>query len=160
MEVRLREVEDDDLEVMWGYVSDPEFQHVAAVTRDYHYDRDAFDRHAARVRAAPDVLHFTVLVDDVVAGEVAAFGPPDEREVTYSIGRPFWGRGVATAALGQLLALEPARPLHAGAAADNVGSLRVLEKCGFVVTGRARDASMDRGGDIDVLLLALPADAG
>ncbi len=155
MEVQLREVEHDDLEAFWGFYSDPEVQRVTAITREYHYDRGAFDRHWERILAAPGVVNRTVLADGEVAGQIAVFGPPDEREVTYTVGRRFWGRGVATAALRLLLELEPTRPVHAGAATDNIGSIRVLEKCGFVVTGHARDQSIARGGEVDVVLLTL-----
>jgi RimJ/RimL family protein N-acetyltransferase len=65
-----------------------------------------------------------------------------------------WGRGIATAALSELIKLERARPLHA-AAADNAGSIRVLEKCGFVVAGRSRCFVRARGGEIDLVHLTL-----
>lgn len=157
MEVRLRAVEDDDLDVFWGFYSDPELQHMAGVTREYFHQREAFDRHWQRVRAAPEALNRTIVLGGQAVGHIAAFGPRDEREVAYVVGRPFWGRGIATAALRQLLDLEPSRPLHAGAAADNLGSIRVLEKCGFAVTGRDRDGdpSMARGGEVDIVLLTL-----
>jgi len=52
--------------------------------------------------------------------------------VSYWIGREFWGRGVATAALAALVAEIKERPLHAFVPEHNVGSIRVLEKCEFV----------------------------
>ncbi|MCX5384079.1 GNAT family N-acetyltransferase [Streptomyces sp. NBC_00083] len=153
--VTLREVRDDDLSAFWEHARDPEAQQVAAVTREYHYDQKLFDAHMARVRGNPDVRMRTVLADGVVAGHVAVYGPPDEREVTYWIGRSQWGRGVATTALSQLIALEEARPVYAHVVADNTGSLRVLEKCGFVVTGRDRGFAFARGQEVDEVLLVL-----
>ena len=90
-----------------------------------------------------------------VAGHAAVFGPPPEREVTYVVGRAHWGQGIATAALAELIKLEPARPLHADAAADNAGSIRVLEKCGFIVTGKSRCFARARGEEIDLVHLTL-----
>ena len=78
-----------------------------------------------------------------------------EREVTYSVDRAYWGRGVATAALAALLALERTRPLHAHAAADNAGSIRVLQKCGFAITGHGRIFARARGAEIDEVALTL-----
>jgi RimJ/RimL family protein N-acetyltransferase len=49
----------------------------------------------------------------------------------------------------------PDRPLHARAAADNIASVRVLEKCGFVVTGHDRGFANARGTEIDEVLLTL-----
>ncbi|TFI21981.1 N-acetyltransferase [Streptomyces sp. 4R-3d] len=97
----------------------------------------------------------TVVADGEVAGHVAAYGPADEREVTYWIDRAHWGRGTATAALAALIEIEGTRPLHARAAADNAGSIRVLEKCGFVITGHDRGFAQARQGEIDEVLLTL-----
>ena len=49
--ITLREVRDGDLPAFWGQFSDPQAQQVAAVTREYHYDRKQFDAHWARVVA-------------------------------------------------------------------------------------------------------------
>lgn len=54
-----------------------------------------------------------------------------------------------------MVELEPARPLHADAAADNAGSLRVLEKCGFVVAVKSRCFARARDEEIDLLHLML-----
>lgn len=153
--IALREVLDSDVPIFWVQMSDREAQRMAAVTGKYQYDRGLFDSHWAKVRSDSAVMVRTVLADDAVAGHAAVFGPPDEREVTFWIDPAYWGRGVATAALRELIALEPARPLHAYAAADNAGSLRVLEKCGFAVTERGRIFAQARGGEIDECALTL-----
>ncbi|MGW1671457.1 GNAT family N-acetyltransferase [Streptomyces sp. NPDC002324] len=155
--ISLREVRDGDLPLYWEFSSDPEGRRIAAFTGAYHYDRALFDAHWAKVRADPDVLARTVLADGEVVGTAAVYGPPDEREVTYWIDRAHWGRGLATAALGALIDLVPTRPLHAHAAADNTGSIRVLEKCGFVVTGHDRGFARARDAEIDEVALILRA---
>lgn len=156
--VSLREVEDADLPVFWAQLTDHELQYMAAVTRDYHYDRAAFDRHWEMVRANAAITVRTVLADGEVAGYIAVFGSAPEREVTYVIGRPYWGRGIATAALTEMIRLEQSRPLQADAAADNQGSIRVLQKCGFTVTGTGRDFARARGQEIEVVRLILNPD--
>jgi len=155
VEITLRDMRDSDLPVFWAQMSDERAQHMAAVTRRYHYDLAAFDAHWAKVRSDPSVINRTVLADGEVAGHAAIFGPPGEREVTYWIDRSYWGRGVATAALAALLGLERSRPLYAHAAADNVGSIRVLQKCGFVITGRGQVFAQARGEEIDEVALTL-----
>ena len=62
----------------------------------------------------------------------------------YWIGREYWGRGVATAALRSLLEVIPERPLHPLVAAGNAGSIRVLEKCGFVRDGEDEEGFVFR----------------
>ncbi|MCX4551846.1 MULTISPECIES: GNAT family N-acetyltransferase [unclassified Streptomyces] len=155
MDIVLRAVEDADLPVIFAHMSDPVSNHMAAFTCEDPTDRAYFDAHWKRIRASDAVLR-TVLADGAVVGHTAVYGPPDERSVTYTIGRAHWGRGIATAALRALLALVPERPLYARAAADNPGSARVLEKCGFVVTGRNRDFAHSRGAETDELLFTLP----
>ena len=158
MEITLREVRQADLEVFWAQMSDKQAQHMAAVTRGYHYDRAAFDTHWDKVRSDPAVIVRTVLADGQVAGHAAVFGPADEREVTYWVDRAYWGRGVATATLCALRGLERTRPLHAHAAADNTGSIRVLQKCGFAITGHGRIFAQARGEEIDEVALTLVQD--
>jgi RimJ/RimL family protein N-acetyltransferase len=155
VEINLRDVRDSDLPVFWSQVSDERARHMAAVTRPWHYDRAAFDAHWDKVRSDPAVIVRTVLVDGEVAGHAAVFGPPGGREVAYWVGRAYWGRGVAAAALAALAGLERARPLHAHAAADNAGSIRVLQKCGFAITGRGRIFAQARGEEIDEVALTL-----
>ncbi|MFI9080043.1 GNAT family N-acetyltransferase [Streptomyces sioyaensis] len=155
MEISLRELQDSDLPVFWEQLTDPELQQMAAVTRKYHYDRGHFDQHWAKVRSDPAVIVRTVVADGVVVGHAAVFGSPSEREVTYVVGRTHWGRGIASRALAELITLEGTRPLHADAAADNAGSIRVLEKCGFIVTGRSRCFARARGHEIDLVQLTL-----
>jgi RimJ/RimL family protein N-acetyltransferase len=153
--IALRPVLDSDLPIFWEHSSDPDAQYMAAVTRPYHHDRQRFDEHWSRVRSSSDALVRAVLADDVVVGHAAVYGPPQEREVTYWIGRKHWGRGIGTAALAQLIDLDDTRPLHAHAAADNAASIRVLERCGFVITARGRGVGRARGGEIDEVSLTL-----
>jgi RimJ/RimL family protein N-acetyltransferase len=126
--VELRAVEPADLEVFFIQQQDPAACEMAAFPPR---PRPDFDAHWARVLADPSAITRTVLVGGVVAGNAACFGPSDQREVAYWIGREFWGLGVATAALRCLLAELSERPLHAIVAQHNAASLRVLEKCGF-----------------------------
>ncbi|OKK08557.1 acetyltransferase [Streptomyces sp. CB03234] len=156
MDVTLRNVRESDLPVFFSHMSDPEAGRVAAFTCEDPTDRAYFDAHWARVLASDAVVR-TVLADGRVVGHAAVYGPPDEREVTYVIGRAHWGRGIATAALRALLGVVPVRPLHARAAADNTGSIRVLEKCGFTVAGHDRGFAHARGEETDEVVLILPA---
>ena len=70
-----------------------------------------------------------------MAGNVVSWEGDEGRLVGYWIGREQWGRGIATAALSAFLEEIPERPLHALVHAENAGSIRVLEKCGFVQVG-------------------------
>lgn len=155
MDVCLREVHDSDLPVFFRQMSDPESCHMAAFTPEDPLDKDRFDAHWTKMLGSADVDVRTVLADGDVVGSAAVYGEPGEREVTYWIDRAYWGRGLATAALRELLVLIPERPLYARAAADNVGSRRVLEKCGFRESAHDRGFAAARGAEIDEVVLVL-----
>ncbi|MEV4352642.1 GNAT family N-acetyltransferase [Actinoplanes sp. NPDC049596] len=154
-EIALRPVEDSDLDALFEQMRDPEAVRMAAFTARDPDDRAAFDAHMATIRARPDVTNRIVTVDGQFAGSVASFVMDGRTEVTYWIERSFWGRGVAGRALGLLLEEVPARPLFASAASDNVASLRVLQRAGFVVTGTDTGYANGRGAEIEETLLRL-----
>jgi RimJ/RimL family protein N-acetyltransferase len=155
MGLTLREVRDEDLPVLFEQWADPVAAHMAAFTGPDHMDRDAFERRSSRLRADETVLNRVIVVDDEVAGTIGSWGQPGEREVTYWIGRAYWGRGIATAALEAFLAVERSRPLHARVASDNVASRRVLEKCDFRVIATERGVAEARSAEIEELVLRL-----
>jgi RimJ/RimL family protein N-acetyltransferase len=127
--VALREVRRDDLPVLFSHQADPDSSRMAMVPSR---DRAAFDAHWEKLLEDPEVLTRAVVAGGALAGHVGAWNRDGERQVGYCLGRAFWGRGIATEALRQLLALEHHRPLSAHVAKTNAGSARVLEKCGFV----------------------------
>ncbi|WP_255115617.1 GNAT family N-acetyltransferase [Streptomyces sudanensis] len=151
----LRPVTTGDFDYLFTLMQDPRARRMAAFVSERSGDRAAFEAHWARVLASGNVNRI-VLLDGAPAGHTAVYGPPGGREVTYWIDRAHWGRGVGTAALTALLDLVLERPLHARAAADNAGSIRVLRRCGFEITGHDRGWAHARGAETDEVLLTLP----
>jgi RimJ/RimL family protein N-acetyltransferase len=150
-EIRLRDVEPDDLPIFFEQQRDPDATRMAAFPAR---DRAAFDAHwATNVLGNPAAVKQTILVNGEVAGHIGSWPQDGLRLVGYWVGKEHWGKGVATRALGALLRLVTERPLHARVARHNVGSIRVLEKCGF---GLEREESIeDAGEDGAELLLVL-----
>ena len=151
----LRDVRDADLDVLFQHWVDPEANRMAAFTSENPNDRAAFDARLARLRANPTVTALTIEFDGEVVGSVSSWDNEGNREVTYWIGREHWGKGIATRALAEFLEVETTRPLHAAAAKDNAGSIRVLEKCGFERVGEGRGYANARGEEIDEVILTL-----
>lgn len=80
------------------------------------------------------------LEDEGVVGVLGLFTPPGgQLEIGYWIGKPFWGRGLATEACQSALAWAKQdwrkRLVVAGHFADNPASGQVLIKAGFLYTG-------------------------
>jgi RimJ/RimL family protein N-acetyltransferase len=155
MRCELREVRDEDLAVLFEQWADPVAAHMAAFTAPDHMDWDAFERRWSRLRADETVITRVIVVDGEVAGTIGSWGGPADREVTYWIGRFYWGKGIATDALNAFLTVDPSRPFNARVAFDNVASRRVLEKCGFRVVATERGFAQARSGEIEELVLRL-----
>jgi RimJ/RimL family protein N-acetyltransferase len=153
VEVVLRDVEPEDLEVLYEQQRDPVATQMALVPAR---ERDAFMQHWERILRDENVVVKAIVVDGgAVAGHVVSFERDGKREVGYWLGRPFWGRGIATRALAEFLRLVPERPLHAIVAATHDASIRVLAKCGFTLTRSERRFDERLGEEIDVLLFEL-----
>jgi RimJ/RimL family protein N-acetyltransferase len=128
--VHVREVDPNDLPVFYRHQLDEEANRMA---RFRPRDRDAFMAHWERILADPTVIARTIVAGGEVVGNVVSWAADrGVRLVGYWIGREHWGHGFATAGLSGLLEADRERPLHALVAVQNVGSIRVLEKCGFV----------------------------
>lgn len=155
MNVSLRPVEERDLETLYQQWADPEAIWMAAFTVEDQTDRSAFIERTSRLTADPSVTHEVIDVDGMAAGTIGRFRMDGQLEVTYWVGREFWGKGIATTALRLLLAETPERPVYARAASDNLGSLRVLEKAGFRRVGVDRGLAAGRGEQIEETILRL-----
>lgn len=132
MTIQLREVIDADLPIFYAHQNDPDANRMAAFpARDW----EPFMAHWARIRADEKIILRTILFEGQVVGNVVSFEQSGQREVGYWIGREWWGRGIATQALTAFLDVVGTRPLLAYVVKHNSGSIRVLEKCGFVRVG-------------------------
>jgi RimJ/RimL family protein N-acetyltransferase len=128
--VSLRPVEPGDLPRLYEMQLDPESNRLAATLPR---SREAFDAHWAKVLADPANTTRAVRLDGQVVGYISCFPMDGEDHVGYWIDRACWGRGIASRALELLLREVARRPLVAAVATGNGASLRVLQKCGFVI---------------------------
>ncbi|MFH8368369.1 GNAT family N-acetyltransferase [Streptomyces sp. NPDC018031] len=145
-EVRLRDVEEADLELFFQQEHDPEAARRSGFTPR---DRETFMTHwTTRVLGDPTVHVRTVTVDGGVAGNVVAWWHEERRFIGYWLDRAYWGRGVGTRALTLFLRLEETRPLYADPFAGNTGSVRLLEKLGF-----RRTETVRHGEDEHIMLV-------
>lgn len=143
--------------VFFEHQLDPEANRMAAFGAADPTDRAAFLVKWARILADDGVIAKTIEFDGRVVGHISRFTQFGEPEVTYWIDREYWGMGLATAALTRFLELDRTRPLYARAAVDNLGSLRVLDKCGFVAVGEDVGYAEGRGEDVEEFILRLDA---
>ena len=151
-DIQLRDVIKTDLPVFYEQQLDSEAAQMAAVPSR---DRDAFTAHWTKVLADESIQLQTILFNGEIAGNIVCFTQLGEREVGYWLGKKYWGKGIATQALEQFLKSIETRPLYAHVAKHNIGSRRVLEKCGFTITAEDRFFSEIFGKNIDEFILTL-----
>lgn len=134
-DVQIRDVLESDLPIFFEQQHDPEANQMAAFPAR---EREAFMTHWKKIMAAEPVALKTILFNGDVAGNLVSWIASDQQEIGYWLGREYWGKGIATKALAAFLNHVKERPLYAHVAKHNIGSRRVLEKCGFKIHGKAR----------------------
>jgi RimJ/RimL family protein N-acetyltransferase len=147
----LRDVVEEDLPVFFEQQRDPEAVEMAAFPAR---EREPFFEHWHRIMGDDELVVKTIVSDGEVAGNVGSFERDGRRLVGYWLGREFWGRGLATRALAEFLEELSVRPLYAEVATANIGSIRVLEKCGFSRVG-AEIEQTEEFGEIELLVMEL-----
>ncbi len=153
-ELLLRNVVNDDLPIFFEYQLDRDANYMAAFTAQDPTNREAFMEHWHRILADKTNIIQTILFQGQVAGSVSSYEEEGKPEVTYWLGKDYWGKGIATLALREFLAHHnPTRPIYARVAKDNLGSRRVLEKCGFKIIGESKGFANARGQEIQEIIL-------
>jgi RimJ/RimL family protein N-acetyltransferase len=150
--IRLRPVQPGDLPRMYNLQLDPESNRMAVTIPR---TREAFDSHWAKLLADPGITAWVVLFGDELVGTISCFPMDGQDHVGYWIDRAYWGMGIASHALHLLLREVTKRPLVAAAATSNGASLRVLQKCGFVVERVRLSPASDRFPECEEAILVL-----
>lgn len=153
--ITIREVEPSDIETFYQHQLDPEAIRMAAFVVKDRKDKVVFSTHWEKILNSPQNINRTIVAGGKVAGYIACFPDGEHLEVTYWLGREFWGKGLATLALTRMLELVVERPVFARAAADNIGSIKVLEKCGFKIIGKDKGFANGRGEETEEHILRL-----
>jgi RimJ/RimL family protein N-acetyltransferase len=147
----LRDVIEEDLSVFFEHQLDPEAVEMAAFPAR---EREPFYEHWHRIMGDDELVAKTIVSDGEVAGNISSWERDGKRLVGYWLGREFWGRGLATQALAELVEELTVRPLYAEVSTTNVGSIRVLEKCGFTVVDTITEQD-ETFGEIELLVMEL-----
>ena len=141
IEVSLRDVTHADLPDMFELQLDPESNRMAFIRPR---PRDVFFERWELILREKTAIGKIIQVNGAFAGTIGFFQQNGLDSIGYLVAREFWGRGVATRAVQLMIREITVRPLHARVARPNTGSVRVLQKCGFVITGYAHSPGDER----------------
>lgn len=152
----LRPVADSDLHIFFEQQLDEQANRMAAFTGKDPTNKENFRTHWDNIMADECVLIRTIVFDGSIVGYVLSYYEAGRAEVSYWIGKTYWGKGIATQALRLFLTYEnETRPLYARVAKDNRRSLRVLEKCGFTIIDEDKGFANARGEEVEEYILEM-----
>ena len=161
---RLRKIRVEDAEDLFAYGADPEVSRFVG-----------WDRHESIAVAE---TYIAGMLERYEAGGLADWGIEhrgDGRfigtvgflwwetheaaaEIGYVMARPYWGRGLMTEVVREVMRfgwdVMGLNRIQAHSEEENVGSRRVLEKCGLSYEGRLRERVHSSDGFVDLLLYA------
>ena len=155
IQVKLRQTEKSDLEFFFQFQLDKEANRLAAFTPKDPTDKEAYFKKYTKHLNDSTINMQTILVDETIAGSIAKFEMEGDTEITYWLDRNFWGKGIATTALKNFLMIENTRPIFGRVAFDNLGSQKVLERCGFVKIGTDKGFANARQKEIEEFIYKL-----
>lgn len=154
-QIVLRRTTPHDLEALFAFQADDEAGYMAAFVNEKWKDKAAYITKWNKLLADETLNIRTILADGVVVGSISTWLLERDLQLAYGIARAYWNRGVATAALQQFLAIATHRPLYGRVAFDNIGSARVLTKCGFKKIGEDQHYAYARKQEITELVYLL-----
>lgn len=161
--ISLRPVREADLDELYA-------AHVAIANRGDHFPLGVSSEPAFRRRFAENGFWereegtlVVVTPEDEIAGHIEFFKPVgywDAFELSYQLyGDGFAGRGYTTEAVqlavDWLFATKKQHRIQLVIVPENAASVRIAEKCGFVLEGTVRGAFYNHGRNHDVLLYSL-----
>ena len=138
--ITLRPVLATDLPILFQQQLEPEAVAMSAYPAK---DRGEFMRHWEGILKNKNVTARTIVYKEKVAGHIICWKEGKyEQRIGDSIGKEFWRRGIASAAVAEMLLLVKIRPLFAEVANHNTASQKVLQKNGFTLHDEGTQVSM------------------
>ena len=139
--ITLRPVLETDLPILFQQQQlDPQAVAMSAYPAK---DKGEFMRHWEGILKNKNVTARAILYKEKVAGHILCWKEGKyEQRIGYWIGKEFWRRGIASAAVQEFLSLVPIRPLFAEVANHNIASQKVLQKNGFTLHDEGGKISM------------------
>ncbi len=158
----IRRWEPDDVETLVRYANNPKIARNLRDAFPYPYARRDAEAFFGLVAQQDPTTFFAIATKEEAIGGIGVSLHQDVHRLTAELGywlaEPFWGRGIMTEAVSRFTDFAMDQfglvRIHAEPYANNAGSCRVLEKCGFALEGRLKSSVIKEGRILDQLLYA------
>ncbi len=153
--LELRPTIESDLDRLFSFHIEAEAHFMAAFTEKDPKNKSKYMKKWRNLMASETVNIQSILLQGEIIGSVMAYEMDKVTHISYWIGKDYWGKGIATKATSLFLSSFPKRPIYGHAAADNIGSRKVLERCGFTFERTLRSYANARGKLIEECVYVL-----
>ncbi len=167
MDFQLRTWRKDDVESLVKYANNYEIAKNLTNFFPYPYTHEAGRNFIELCLAASPPNRFAIAVKGEAVGGIGIHLQTDiyskNAELGYWLGQPFWGKGIVTAAVKQMIAYGFAHfdihRIFARPFGTNIASQKVLEKAGFQLEARFESTIFKNEQYFDELVYAVRRDA-
>jgi ribosomal-protein-alanine N-acetyltransferase len=164
---RLRAWRMDDVDSLVRHANDPLVSRSLGHRFPYPYTDEDARIFISQSLHLPDEKTWAIEINGEASGGIGVHpGEGVERysaELGYWLGRAYWNEGIATAAVAAMVphAMREMRlyRLQARVFEDNLASMRVMEKCGFIHEATLHRLVVKEGRVLDMLIYAIIRDS-
>ncbi|HPT20648.1 MAG TPA: GNAT family protein [Bacteroidales bacterium] len=159
----LRPWRQSDIESLVKYANNPDIAKNLTNAFPHPYTQQSGEAYLETVCSQKPVRVFAIEADGEAVGSIGVFPQTDihcqNAEMGYWLAEPFWGKGIMTSAIKQMVDYAfrtfDINRVYARPFGSNKASQRVLEKSGFKLEARFKDVLLKNGRTEDELIYAI-----
>jgi RimJ/RimL family protein N-acetyltransferase len=158
--IELREYAEKDIPLLVDYLNNPNVtRHLtSSIPQPYTEQAASWWVNEGSKAGIVRAIHFNGVFVGTIGANPGLFERARSAEIGYWLAEPYWGKGIASAALAQLTQYifqsSDIVRLHAQVFVGHSASMRVLEKCGYRQEAMLEKAAYKHGLYLDTHLYA------
>ena len=164
--ISLRAWATSDIDNLLKYASNPKIAKNMTNAFPHPYTQEAGEAFIAMANSKKPVSIFALCLNNEAIGGIGVHPQQDIHEkcaeLGYWLAEPFWGKGITSKAVLKMidfafLNFDIVR-LYARPFSSNIGSQKVLEKCGFKLEARLKKSIYKNGVYLDEMIYSIVKD--
>ncbi|MBE2280370.1 MAG: GNAT family N-acetyltransferase [Ignavibacteriaceae bacterium] len=161
-EVLVRYLNEDDFYTVVKYANNKKIANFLKDNFPNPYKYEHIEEFYIATTLASEITNFAIANEKEFAGMIGFNYLKDIKrftaEIGYWVAEPYWGKGYASTALSlvsnYIFSKKNVSRIQAEVRADNIASIKVLEKVGFTLEGVLKESFFKNGKMYDSLLYA------